>query len=154
MIFEPHNLYGERDPDGNAWPFGYISDDTTSNQVPLPIFELTAMFAGRRTLTETARLMAAADDLFAALKAVLTVWHDATATRQDDEAAEKAAHAAIAKVEGVKPPPKILPRRHWLIPGECAYCDAHRQDPMMPFHDASARCESGKHSHCSCDVCF
>lgn len=42
---------------------------------------------------------AAAPDLLAALKAVLTVWHDATATRHDDAAAEAAARAAIAKAE-------------------------------------------------------
>jgi hypothetical protein len=37
----------------------------------------------------------------------------------------------------------------------CPTCD---RDPegktMMPDHDASENCESGKHSHCSCDVCF
>jgi hypothetical protein len=45
------------------------------------------------------RLADAAPDLLTALKAVLTVWHDATATRIDDEAAETAARAAIAKAE-------------------------------------------------------
>lgn len=39
-------------------------------------------------------------------------------------------------------------------PGECAYCDAHRDDPMMPSHTASARCESGRHPHCTCDTCY
>lgn len=39
-------------------------------------------------------------------------------------------------------------------PGECAYCDAHRNDSMMPSHTASKRCESGKHPHCTCDTCF
>lgn len=38
--------------------------------------------------------------------------------------------------------------------GECAYCDEHRTDSMMPSHTASARCESGKHPHCTCDICF
>jgi hypothetical protein len=47
-----------------------------------------------------ALLIAAAPELLAALKAVLTVWHDATATRHDDAAAEAAALAAIAKAEG------------------------------------------------------
>ena len=38
--------------------------------------------------------------------------------------------------------------------GECTYCDEHGDDPMMPSHMASARCESGKHPHCTCDTCF
>lgn len=46
------------------------------------------------------------------------------------------------------------PIRRCLLPvGECAYCDANR-DEMMPPHDASSRCESGKHPHCTCDTCF
>lgn len=38
--------------------------------------------------------------------------------------------------------------------GECAYCDQHRYDEMMPKHDPSPRCESGKRPHCTCDICF
>ena len=38
--------------------------------------------------------------------------------------------------------------------GECTYCDANRNDTMMPSHTSSASCESGKHPHCTCDVCF
>jgi hypothetical protein len=49
--------------------------------------------------TEVERLEAVNADLLAALKAVLTVWHDATATRIDDDVAETAARAAIAKAE-------------------------------------------------------
>lgn len=41
-----------------------------------------------------------------------------------------------------------------LTPGQCVTCDAHRPGQMMPPHDASPRCESGKHSHCTCDTCF
>lgn len=41
-----------------------------------------------------------------------------------------------------------------LPPGECLYCDEHRDEDMMPPHDASANCESGKHKHCTCDFCF
>jgi hypothetical protein len=26
--------------------------------------------------------------------------------------------------------------------------------PFAPRHKPSRRCESGKHSHCTCDVCF
>ena len=47
------------------------------------------------------------------------------------------------------------PRRHYVLPvGECKYSDEHRDEQMMPPHDASPRCESGKHPHCSCDTCF
>lgn len=38
--------------------------------------------------------------------------------------------------------------------GECAYCDRDGDDPMMPRHTASERCESGKRPHCTCDTCF
>lgn len=38
--------------------------------------------------------------------------------------------------------------------GECAYCDQHCYDEMMPKHEASPRCESGKRPHCTCDICF
>jgi hypothetical protein len=34
----------------------------------------------------------------------------------------------------------------------CADIKAH--EGHGPSHDASARCESGCHSHCSCDTCF
>lgn len=34
----------------------------------------------------------------------------------------------------------------------CSFCLAH--DGEGPPHSASSRCESGKHNHCSCDVCF
>lgn len=26
--------------------------------------------------------------------------------------------------------------------------------PIAPSHNASSRCESGKHPHCTCDTCF
>ena len=44
-------------------------------------------------------------------------------------------------------------RRHKLPPGECAYCD-RETGTFHPSHDASRRCKSGKHAHCSCDCCF
>ena len=44
-------------------------------------------------------------------------------------------------------------RRHKLPVGECASCDRETSD-FHPSHDASDRCESGKHSHCTCDTCF
>ena len=46
------------------------------------------------------------------------------------------------------------PRRHKLAPGQCPYCDRERDHPHHPYHDASARCESGRHNHCTCDLCF
>jgi len=36
---------------------------------------------------------------------------------------------------------------------ECSLCHEY-QGQMAPPHFASDRCESGKHPHCSCDVCF
>lgn len=44
--------------------------------------------------------------------------------------------------------------RYRLPPGQCRYCDEHRNDSMMPSHTASGHCESGKRPHCTCDVCF
>jgi hypothetical protein len=45
-------------------------------------------------------------------------------------------------------------RRRSRVAG-CSTCD---RDPegrqIMPPHDASDRCESGRHNHCSCDTCF
>lgn len=47
-------------------------------------------------------------------------------------------------------------RRHKADPGDCEYCDRERASnaSFHPSHDASERCQSGKHSHCSCDTCF
>jgi hypothetical protein len=45
-------------------------------------------------------------------------------------------------------------RRKVLAPGSCLYCDTHRGESFFPLHDASERCESGKHAHCTCDTCF
>lgn len=47
-------------------------------------------------------------------------------------------------------------RRHKAEPGECPTCDRERakNSDFHPPHDASPRCESGKHNHCSCDTCF
>lgn len=47
-------------------------------------------------------------------------------------------------------------RRHRAPPGECKTCDEQRakNDGFHPPHDASPRCESGKHTHCACDTCF
>lgn len=45
-------------------------------------------------------------------------------------------------------------RRWKLPPGECKTCDEWRDEKFHPAHDASPRCQSGKHSHCTCDTCF
>ena len=42
-----------------------------------------------------------------------------------------------------------------LLPeGECKTCDAYRHETMFPRHHASDRCESGKHPHCTCEICW
>lgn len=46
----------------------------------------------------------------------------------------------------------LPPRRHRLEPGQCVSCDRDREEG--PSHDPSQACESGKHPHCTCDVCF
>lgn len=51
-----------------------------------------------------------------------------------------------------KPEPKK--HVHKMPRGECKFCDAHGDNDMMPSHDASPRCESGKRNHCTCDTCF
>lgn len=40
--------------------------------------------------------------------------------------------------------------------GECTYCDLEYDKPtgFFPPHTASPRCQSGHHSHCTCDICF
>ena len=45
------------------------------------------------------------------------------------------------------------PRRRSRVE-DCTYCAAHKPGEMMPPHDASPRCESGKRNHCTCDTCF
>lgn len=47
-----------------------------------------------------------------------------------------------------------LPPRQSRLAG-CGTCDEDPENKqMMPPHDASSRCESGKYTHCSCDTCF
>jgi hypothetical protein len=43
-------------------------------------------------------------------------------------------------------------RRYRLDPGICFGCD--RDGNEGPWHDASKRCASGGHPHCTCDTCF
>lgn len=56
-------------------------------------------------------------------------------------------------------PANVIPlrtRRHKAAEGVCSYCDAERKanSNFHPPHDASERCQSGKHAHCSCGTCF
>lgn len=45
---------------------------------------------------------------------------------------------------------------HLAPEGECSYCDRARatNDTMAPPHNASTRCQSGSHNHCTCDRCY
>lgn len=51
---------------------------------------------------------------------------------------------------------RYLKTGHLAPSGECSMCDRFRtgDDPMMPHHEASDRCQSGKRSHCTCDTCY
>lgn len=64
--------------------------------------------------------------------------------------------ADFAGKHGAASKPAVV-RRQFAEPGTCQTCDRERGKPGTPFfppHDASARCESGRHNHCSCDTCF
>lgn len=70
LRFEPHNGFGSDDPDGDPWPFGYLS---TSH--PVPIFELSVPVQhDPETLRELVALIVRAvnahEDLCAALRAL------------------------------------------------------------------------------------
>lgn len=54
------------------------------------------------------------------------------------------------------PKPRPIFRRNMADPGECAYCDEERAagNSFFPPHDPSPNCRSGKHKHCTCDICF
>lgn len=82
--FEPHAGFGGNDPDGQLWPFGYISA-----QGPTPIFELSPIIAiePEELLADT-RLIATAPDLYKYLEIALgvisgsgVVWMGADAAR-------------------------------------------------------------------------
>lgn len=63
-IFEPHGGYGSDDPDGEPWPFGFVS----TAGAPAPIFMLSPILGfGANLLEAAARRMVAAPDLIAAL---------------------------------------------------------------------------------------
>jgi hypothetical protein len=52
--------------------------------------------------------------------------------------------------------PRILTDARRKYVEGCTYCESIREDThgWGPYHDASHRCESGKHPHCTCDTCF
>jgi hypothetical protein len=55
------------------------------------------------------------------------------------------------------PRPDQQPKqRRYILPwaAGCVTCSQRLPGEMMPPHDASDRCESGKRNHCSCDICF
>lgn len=56
----------------------------------------------------------------------------------------------FAKPKTQKPEQKNKPKTN---PG-CKYCEDHKNDSMMPPHQPSANCQSGKKPHCTCDVCY
>jgi len=52
-------------------------------------------------------------------------------------------------------PESTKPKRRHYVAG-CKLCDDLRteSEPYHPPHDASKRCESGGHNHCTCSRCF
>ena len=67
-------------------------------------------------------------------------------------ARQTAARIARRKAPEVTP---AVTRRYKAPVGECETCDKNGDAiSNTPFHDASARCESGKHNHCTCELCY
>jgi hypothetical protein len=76
LTVEFHNGYGSLDPDGEPWPFGYISTDT-----PQPIFELNVILGYNRDelLALLIKMVVAAnahDALVEALKSLIPYAED------------------------------------------------------------------------------
>lgn len=101
LIFEPHNGYGSLDPDGEPWPFGYIS-----RGVGKPVFELSTVFKGDPDeLRALALAMTAAPALLKALQRLSVLADEIWVKYSDHEAALMreawtAADVAIAKALG------------------------------------------------------
>jgi hypothetical protein len=55
---------------------------------------------------------------------------------------------------GPRPDQQPKQRRAILSGGLCVTCSQHIASEIMPPHDPSPRCESGKRPHCTCDICF
>ena len=53
-------------------------------------------------------------------------------------------------------PPRVEGKivESWQRDPGCAICAGLAPGALAPPHDANPRCESGKHPHCSCDICF
>lgn len=49
----------------------------------------------------------------------------------------------------------LTPRRRHKV-DDCPTCWEYSKDgnQHFPSHDASPRCESGRHNHCTCDTCW
>lgn len=62
----------------------------------------------------------------------------------------RSGHSNFIEEPGHTPPL----RRITLTDMSCCTCARKRPGDLCPPHDASARCESGKRPHCSCDICF
>lgn len=96
LIFEPHSLFGLNDPDGNPWPFGYVSEG-----IGRPIFELSvpALKPDDPSLLPLALKMTAATELLEALAAIcddLEIGDETSA----EQVARHAGRAALAKAQG------------------------------------------------------
>lgn len=84
------------------------------------------------------------------------VWLDGTGTLYHPNGRQwNHSYDSAGNLFCIEPEPSSPKNRYQrLPPGECKYCDEHRDDQMMPPHYASTRCESGQHTHCTCDTCF
>lgn len=109
LTFEPHNGFGGKTPDGDMWPFGYLS--TVGPRVP--VFELNVIVNwSPKVLLAYAHMAAAAPDMLEALtecaEEIKRLRHEierlpflgtAYSAQRSSQAVERA-HAAIAKAEG------------------------------------------------------
>lgn len=49
--------------------------------------------------------------------------------------------------------PNVKPKGRIFNAADCESCVANK-GKIAPPHESSRRCQSGGHTHCSCDVCF
>lgn len=105
-IFEPHNGFGGATPDGDPWPFGYISEKPGR-----PIFELHGGFIKRPAvdLARVARLFAMSPELLSIIRDSVEIMDVAIESREKELDGDKdevmrnlrcRARAAIAVVKG------------------------------------------------------
>lgn len=98
LHFEPHNGYG-MSIDGEPMPFGYISEPGYGK----PVFELSPIFEhDTHELRALALKMAAAPDMFEALRGLLSCPDIADNDYKDEETheAERIARAALTRATG------------------------------------------------------